>query len=289
MKHEPTEELLLLDPDEILPPKNDSRHVDDVGSEAEAPDDELSFAQLVRSIRATGLLQPISVRRLDGSDDYELVFGRKRLRAFKLAFPEEKIPCRLRSCEEHAGADPEAAADFDALLCNLTENHHRTKLNPWELAETYTRLREMAPAMPTSDLARLCGVSADYCLRLIRVRKKLRPDLWNLYKKYGHSLRLKSSELDELTRLPHAEQLVRWNELVEAKRKVGGGRGRGPEKQPRAVKLEKFLAVVGTLSDKPRAWREGCAYALKVALGEKHWQYGTIPLHERRSRLSGSR
>ena len=51
--------------------------------------DEKELAGLAQSIRENGLLQPISVRKVEGG--YELVAGERRLRACKLA-KMETIP-----------------------------------------------------------------------------------------------------------------------------------------------------------------------------------------------------
>ena len=54
--------------------------------------DEKELAGLAQSIRENGLLQPISVRKVEGG--YELVAGERRLRACKLA-RMETIPAIL--------------------------------------------------------------------------------------------------------------------------------------------------------------------------------------------------
>ncbi len=53
------------------------------------PFDEKELAGLAQSIRENGLLQPISVRKVEGG--YELVAGERRLRACKLARMETII------------------------------------------------------------------------------------------------------------------------------------------------------------------------------------------------------
>ena len=57
--------------------------------------DEKELAGLAQSIRENGLLQPISVRKVEGG--YELVAGERRLRACKLA-RMETIPAILCDC-----------------------------------------------------------------------------------------------------------------------------------------------------------------------------------------------
>ena len=63
--------------------------------------DEKELAGLAQSIRENGLLQPISVRKVEGS--YELVAGERRLRACKLA-RMETIPAILCDCGDQRTA-----------------------------------------------------------------------------------------------------------------------------------------------------------------------------------------
>ena len=63
--------------------------------------DEKELAGLAQSIRENGLLQPISVRKVEGG--YELVAGERRLRACKLA-RMETIPAILCDCGDQRTA-----------------------------------------------------------------------------------------------------------------------------------------------------------------------------------------
>lgn len=83
--------------------------------------------ELADSIRANGVLQPLTVRK-HSAQEYELVAGERRLRASKLA-GLTTVPCILVSC------DDEQAAVF-ALL----ENLQRVDLGPFEEAEGICRL-----------------------------------------------------------------------------------------------------------------------------------------------------
>ena len=90
--------------------------------------DDLS--SLTASIRELGVLQPILVRPLDGSDDtFELIAGERRLRAAKRA-GLVTIPVLVR-------AD---VSDQSSLEQALVENLQRADLNTVEEAEAYQRL-----------------------------------------------------------------------------------------------------------------------------------------------------
>ena len=90
---------------------------------------ETELAELEASIRASGLLQPITVRSRKGGG-WELVAGERRLRAAgRLGWTE--IPAIVRDFDDRA-----------MLTLALVENLQRTDLNALEEAEGYQRLIE---------------------------------------------------------------------------------------------------------------------------------------------------
>lgn len=83
---------------------------------------------LQESLKANGLLQPITVRRRPGKDGFELIAGERRLRAaMKLGWKE--IPAIIKEIDDGA-----------ILTLALVENLQRTDLNPIEEGEGYHRL-----------------------------------------------------------------------------------------------------------------------------------------------------
>ncbi len=89
--------------------------------------DEEALAELVHSLKETGLLQPVVVRPL-GPDRYELVMGERRWRAAREA-GFATIPAIVRSTGD------------DAMLRDaLLENLHRAQLNALEEAAAYDQL-----------------------------------------------------------------------------------------------------------------------------------------------------
>ena len=89
--------------------------------------DEDALKELSESIKTHGLIQPITVRRLD-NNLYELISGERRLRASKLANLEE-VPAYIR-----------IANDQEMMEMALVENIQREQLNAIEVAITYQRL-----------------------------------------------------------------------------------------------------------------------------------------------------
>lgn len=90
------------------------------------------LSELEASLRATGLLQPITVRKV-GTDSYELIMGERRLRAASQIGWSE-IPAVVKDSRD---------IDERALLTlALVENLQRADLNPVEEAQGYKRLTD---------------------------------------------------------------------------------------------------------------------------------------------------
>lgn len=91
--------------------------------------DKDSLDELAASIRAHGIIQPITVRRLQDKE-YQIISGERRFRASQLAGLTE-IPAYVR-----------IADDQQLLEMALIENIQREDLNAWEVAISYSRLVE---------------------------------------------------------------------------------------------------------------------------------------------------
>lgn len=85
-----------------------------------------ALAELASSIRATGVIQPVVVRRVTGG--YQLIAGERRWRASRAA-GRTTIPAVVRE-----------ASDVESLEIALVENLLREDLNPLEAAEAYQKL-----------------------------------------------------------------------------------------------------------------------------------------------------
>lgn len=85
-----------------------------------------ALTELARSIKASGLIQPVVVRRV--SNGYQLIAGERRWRAAREA-GLQRIPAIVRE-----------ATDVESLEIALVENLLREDLNPLEEAEAYQRL-----------------------------------------------------------------------------------------------------------------------------------------------------
>lgn len=86
-----------------------------------------TLQELATSIKEIGVIQPITVRKLD-FDKYQLVSGERRFRASKLV-GLKTIPAYIR-----------IADDQESLTMALVENIQRQDLDPIEIALSYQRL-----------------------------------------------------------------------------------------------------------------------------------------------------
>ena len=105
--------------------------VDEIGPNPFQPRtrfDEEAIKELAASIKVSGVLQPVIVRRAVGADGYQLVAGERRLRA-AMACGLTSIPAILRE-----------VSDRQMMELSLVENIQRENLNAIEEAKAYHTL-----------------------------------------------------------------------------------------------------------------------------------------------------
>ncbi|GAB4417204.1 MAG: ParB/RepB/Spo0J family partition protein [Bacteroidia bacterium] len=91
--------------------------------------DEEALEELAASIRQHGIIQPLTVRKLEDRK-YQLISGERRLRAARMANLKE-VPAYVREAD-----------DEQMLEMGLIENIQREDLNPIEIAISYHRMIE---------------------------------------------------------------------------------------------------------------------------------------------------
>ena len=116
--------------------------------------DEQQIEELAASIRESGLLQPLVVRKVNGS--FELIAGERRLRAVtKLGHSTVKVVV-------HEATDQEVAE------LALIENLQRADLTPLEEAEQYRLLQEKF-GMKQETIAQHVGKSRAVIANMVRL------------------------------------------------------------------------------------------------------------------------
>ena len=118
--------------------------------------DEDGLHMLADSIRAMGILQPLSVRRADGH--WELVAGERRLRAAKLAGLAE-VPCLAVAVDTQSSS-----------LLALMENLQRKDLNFLEESKALARLISTFH-LSQDDVAKKIGKSQSAVANKLRILK----------------------------------------------------------------------------------------------------------------------
>ena len=145
--------LLMLKPEEIKTTANQPRK----------SFDEYELKLLADSIAASGIIQPLSVRKTqDGS--YELIAGERRLRAAVMA-GLRRLPCVLHKTD-----------DTTAALYAVIENLQRSNLSFFEESQALDRLITCY-GMSQAELAARLGIAQSTLsnkLRILRLDSEIR-------------------------------------------------------------------------------------------------------------------
>ncbi len=119
--------------------------------------DEDRLGDLAQSIAVHGLIQPITVRRLE-NNKYQLISGERRLRASKMAGLTE-VPAYIRT-----------ANDQEMIEMALIENIQREDLNPIEISINYQRLMKEC-SLNQEQLAERVGKDRSTVANFLRLLK----------------------------------------------------------------------------------------------------------------------
>lgn len=158
--------------------------------------------ELAQSIRQTGIVQPIVVRR-NGPQRYQLLAGERRWRAAQLA-GLHRVSAVLQD-----------VADEKAIEITLVENLQREDLNPIEQAQAFDRLiqefhltQEEAATRTGKERATIANA-----LRLLRLDKPIREMVEDGRLTGGHARALLAIESEQL-RLETARKAARGSLTV---------------------------------------------------------------------------
>lgn len=145
--------------------------------------EEESLKELADSIRIHGVIQPITVRKIQ-NNKFQLIAGERRLRASKLAGKKE-VPAYVRS-----------ASDQESIEIALIENIQREDLNPLEISINYKRLQDECD-LTQEQLAERLGKNRSTVtnfLRLLRLPPDVQAGLRDEKITMGHAKALMSIE-----------------------------------------------------------------------------------------------
>ncbi len=164
--------------------------------------DDESLLELATSIRNLGLVQPITVRKVD-QDNYMIISGERRWRACKIA-GLASIPAYVKTAD-----------DETMMEMALIENIQREDLNAIEIALAYHRLLE-ATQMKQDELADRVGknrTTISNYLRLLRLPAEIQLGLTEKKIDMGHARALLALTTPE-------QQLALYARIVSEKMSV---------------------------------------------------------------------
>lgn len=202
-----------------------------------------ALTELAASIRASGVIQPIIVRR--HGTGYQLIAGERRWRAARRA-GLERVPALIRD-----------ATDAQSLELALVENLLREDLNPMEEAEAYQKLLAQF-GWTQEELAQRVGKDRSSIangLRLLRLPEPIQADLRGGRLTMGHArallalsdagdqLRLREEILAHSWSVRATEDSIRASEEVAGTRRLTGkpGRRRSAELTALEERLQRAL------------------------------------------------
>lgn len=120
--------------------------------------DETELNELAQSIEANGLIQPVTVRKINGEDGkkYEIVCGERRFRAVTL-LGKETIQAVVKDLD-----------DKQAFACMVIENLQRKDIDPMEEAQALKYLYNKG-AVSVKEIAKMLGKSQSFVVNRIQL------------------------------------------------------------------------------------------------------------------------
>jgi ParB family chromosome partitioning protein len=163
--------------------------------------DERVVSDLAKSIKQSGLLQPILVR--PDHSCFEVVFGHHRLEACK-RLGWSSIPAVVRTM-----------SDSESFLTRLVENLHRNiEINP--LAEATGYIKLIDNGWTINKIAERIGKSDSYVSDRIGLIRRLHPEIARRFNGVDNKY-LKPSHLEALARLRSKKEQMELSCMIEQK------------------------------------------------------------------------
>ena len=186
--------------------------------------DEVQLAELAESIKEHGVIQPITVREIDGGY-YQIIAGERRWRAARLAGLFE-IPAKVIEAD-----------DRTAMVLAMVENLQREDLNPIEEAKGYKVLTEEY-GMTQAAVAESVGKSRPVITNAMRLLT-LPEDVLKLTEEGKLSLsqarailEIEDDELKSQIAVQAAENSLTVREISSLAGKIGRESNRKKSKRP---------------------------------------------------------
>ena len=203
--------------------------------------DERALEDLSNSISKHGLIQPITVRKVENG--YELISGERRLRALQMA-GLDKVPCYVLDVN----------TNVQMLELALIENLLREDLNPVEVASGYQRLIEEYKYTQEQVAERVGKERSTVTnfLRLLRLPASIQDMVRTKKLTFGHARTLVSLD-DHAKIIAAADEIIKNNLSVRETealiKKISQGKKKpAPEKNDKSIPAE-VIAVINEKAD----------------------------------------
>ncbi len=154
--------------------------------------------ELANSIRSVGIIQPLTLRKIEETGRYQIIAGERRFRAAKIV-GLQTVPAYIRE-----------VSDDKMLAVALIENIQRADLNPIEEAQSYQRLIDecnLTQETLADQVGKKRSTVTNY-LRLLKLPEDIRNGLRDKVISMGHARAIMGVE-DEET------QLMLFHETIE--------------------------------------------------------------------------
>lgn len=225
-----------------------------------------AFEELKKSILSNGLIQPITVRRLD-SGHYQLISGERRLKACnEIGYRE--IPAYIIKID----------SDEAMLALALIENIQREKLNPIEIGLAYKRLMEECH-LTQEQIAEKVGkdrTTVANTIRLLRLPQEVQDCIMKEEITAGHARALVNLptpelQLTALKRILNESLSVRKVEQMMKEMMEPGNSNRTSTRKTAVINLKS--ANIRDMEDRLRN-----VFGTKVSFNQKHDGSGQITI-----------
>ena len=221
---------------------------------------EKELESLSVSVKESGVLQPIIVRRSDPG--YEIVVGERRWRASRLAGLKQ-IPAIVKDVTRS-----------EMLALALIENIHREDLNPLEKADAYHRLMKEF-SLTQEKVAKEVGQDRSTVANFLRLRslpQEIKNDIVNNTLTMGHARAILGTKTK-------GQQKALWRKIVSENlsvravealvKKIRSKDGKRPKKKKPSSEAIYFQNLADelsrTLGTKVRIVRKGKSGRLEIA------------------------
>ncbi len=198
--------------------------------------DEDALKELAESIKLLGIIQPITLRKVEGKDKYQLISGERRYRASKLA-GLETIPAYVRTAD-----------DQGMMEMALVENIQREDLDAIEVALSFQQLItecKLTQEILSERVGKKRSTVTNY-LRLLKLPPEIQLGIKTRSISMGHAKAIINID-DSETQLMVFEQILKYNFSVRKTEEVvrelneGGKQEKAKKKKAKAPKEYKAL------------------------------------------------